>query len=537
MLGSSARTTSGPCWPAATRASSRPRSPSWTSSPTRATWPTWTRSRAIRGCASSAATSAIRRCSRAVVPGHDVVLNFAAETHVDRSIAGAADFVAANVVGRAGAAAGLPGRRRAPGGPGVHRRGVRQHRGRLVGRGRAARAELPVRGGEGRRRPDGPGLRPDPRAERQHHPLLQQLRAIPVPGEGHPAVRDQPAGRADRCRCTATAATSATGSTWTTTAGASSWCSSRARRPAIYHINGDAELTNLELTRAILDSCGAGWDMVHAGAGPEGPRPALLAGRLRRCGPSATRRGSPFADGLAATVRWYAENRDWWEPLKQRAAAVGRGPETAGQGGRLDEPVAGHRGAAGCSAGIWSAVLERRGGGRDRRCPAADLDITDAGCGARRAGPLAAGGAWSTARPGPRWTTLRPARTTRSGSTGEAVAGLAAACAARGTALVQLSTRLRVRRAGPASRTRRTSPPAPRTAYGRTKLAGERAVLEQPGLAGYVVRTAWLYGAHGPSFVGHDDQEGTRSRRRSTWWTTSVASPPGRWTWRTASTP
>jgi dTDP-4-dehydrorhamnose reductase len=26
-------------------------------------------------------------------------------------------------------------------------------------------------------------------------------------------------------------------------------------------------------------------------------------------------------------------------------------------------------------------------------------------------------------------------------------------------------------------------------------------VLEQPGLAGYVVRTAWLYGAHGPSFV------------------------------------
>src|SRR5260221_5224531 len=34
-----------------------------------------------------------------VVPGHDVVVNFAAETHVDRSIAGAADFMAANVAG------------------------------------------------------------------------------------------------------------------------------------------------------------------------------------------------------------------------------------------------------------------------------------------------------------------------------------------------------------------------------------------------------------------------------------------------------
>ena len=30
---------------------------------------------------------------------HDIVLNFAAETHVDRSIAGASDFVAANVAG------------------------------------------------------------------------------------------------------------------------------------------------------------------------------------------------------------------------------------------------------------------------------------------------------------------------------------------------------------------------------------------------------------------------------------------------------
>ena len=34
-----------------------------------------------------------------VLPGHDAVINFAAETHVDRSIAGAAEFVTANVTG------------------------------------------------------------------------------------------------------------------------------------------------------------------------------------------------------------------------------------------------------------------------------------------------------------------------------------------------------------------------------------------------------------------------------------------------------
>ena len=32
----------------------------------------------------------------------------------------------------------------------------------------------------------------------------------------------------------------------------------------------------------------------------------------------------PFEDGLRATVEWYARNRDWWEPLKERAPV----PET-----------------------------------------------------------------------------------------------------------------------------------------------------------------------------------------------------------------
>ena len=45
-----------------------------------------------------------------------------------------------------------------------------------------------------------------------------------------------------------------------------------------------------------------------------------------------------------------------------------------------------------------------------------------------------------------------------------------------------------------------TDAPAPRTVYGASKLAGERAILSVLPEA-VVLRIAWLYGAGGPSFV------------------------------------
>jgi len=41
----------------------------------------------------------------------------------------------------------------------------------------------------------------------------------------------------------------------------------------------------------------------------------------------------------------------------------------------------------------------------------------------------------------------------------------------------------------------------PKSAYGRTKLAGEITIRETLPLDHYIVRTAWLYGEHGPNFI------------------------------------
>ena len=79
-------------------------------------------------------------------------------------------------------------------------------------------------------------------------------------------------------------------------------------------------------------------------------------------------------------------------------------------------------------------------------------------------------------------------------------ANLARACEAARARMVHVSTDYVF--AGDATRPyAEDAPLAPRSAYGRTKAAGEWAVRTYLPGASWVVRTAWLYGAHGPNFV------------------------------------
>jgi dTDP-glucose 4,6-dehydratase len=107
----------------------------------------------------------------------------------------------------------------------------------------------------------------------------------------------------------------------------------------IYNIGPGTPMTNLELTATLLRLCGAGWDSVMRVTDRKGHdlRYSLDSTKIR------TRLGFlpevPFETGIAEVVRWYRDNRWWWEPAKKQRAAgpltqPGSAPVRSGAHGR-----------------------------------------------------------------------------------------------------------------------------------------------------------------------------------------------------------
>jgi dTDP-glucose 4,6-dehydratase len=256
---------------------------------------------------------------RALMPGHDAIVHFAAESHVDRSIASAIPFVTTNVLGTqvlldAAKAAGV---------------------GRFV---HVSTDEVYGSIAEGSWTEDW-SLAPNSpyaaskagsdllalAAHRTHGldvvvtrcsnnygpyqfpekviPLfvtnLLDGRKVPLYGDGG-NVRDW-LHVEDHCRGIQLAL-------------------EKGRAGEIYHIGGGTELTNKELTGRLLDACGAGWDMVEPVADRKGHdrRYSLDITKIREELGYAPQ--IALDEGLATTVAWYRDNRAWWEPLKERTA-------------------------------------------------------------------------------------------------------------------------------------------------------------------------------------------------------------------------
>ncbi|MFH8933675.1 dTDP-glucose 4,6-dehydratase [Streptomyces griseosporeus] len=92
----------------------------------------------------------------------------------------------------------------------------------------------------------------------------------------------------------------------------------QGRPGEIYNLGGGTELSNRELTALLLDALGCGWDMVEHVTDRKGHdlRYSVDWSKARRELGYRPRRD--LTSGLAETVAWYREHRDWWEPLKAR---------------------------------------------------------------------------------------------------------------------------------------------------------------------------------------------------------------------------
>ncbi|POM27121.1 dTDP-glucose 4,6-dehydratase [Actinomadura rubteroloni] len=250
-----------------------------------------------------------------VVPGHDAVVNFAAESHVDRSIEDASVFVRTNTLGvetlmRACLDAGVPRivqvstdevygsaddgtafGEDAPPRPSSPYAAAKAG-GDLVALAYARTHGLPVsvtRCGN----TYGPYQYPEKLIPLFVTNLLQG-RPVPLYGDGR-NVRQ-----------------------WTHVedhARAVQLVAERGEPGAVHHIVGTTSLSNRDLTARLLELCDAPPDMVRYVPDRKGHdlRYRLSGDRLRRLGYAPA---VPFERGLAATVRWYADHTDWWKAAR-----------------------------------------------------------------------------------------------------------------------------------------------------------------------------------------------------------------------------
>lgn len=263
--------------------------------------------------------------------GHDAVVNFAAETHVDRSIDGPADFLTTNVVG---AGAVFEAARR----HGVERClhiSTDEVYGSIPAPGTfretdplapnspysAAKASADLLARAYRHTYDYPIL--VTRTANNFGPYQYPEKVIPLFVTN--LMRDRPVplyGDGSNVRDWTYVVDNAEAQ-WTVL--------TRGEPGEVYNVGAGNEMTNRQLTDAILARFGAGEERIeHV---PDRPghdqRYSVDTTRIRELGWTPRHN---FDEALDATVRWYRDNAWWWEPLLDGGAADRRGlqPEAAG---------------------------------------------------------------------------------------------------------------------------------------------------------------------------------------------------------------
>jgi dTDP-glucose 4,6-dehydratase len=91
----------------------------------------------------------------------------------------------------------------------------------------------------------------------------------------------------------------------------------KGRPGEIYHIGGGTEQSNLDLTAHLLSACGADWSRVRTVPDRKAHDRRYALNSTKIAGELGWRPRIPFPNGIAETVAWYRDNRSWWEPLRR----------------------------------------------------------------------------------------------------------------------------------------------------------------------------------------------------------------------------
>jgi len=91
------------------------------------------------------------------------------------------------------------------------------------------------------------------------------------------------------------------------------------RAGEVYNIGGGTELTNLELTERLLSAFGVGDELVERVEDRKAHDRRYSVDITKISDELGYRPLMSFDEGLASTIEWYRSNRSWWEPLRERA--------------------------------------------------------------------------------------------------------------------------------------------------------------------------------------------------------------------------
>ena len=90
----------------------------------------------------------------------------------------------------------------------------------------------------------------------------------------------------------------------------------RGRAGEIYNIGGGTEMTNRELTERLLEATGRDSSFVRPVTDRKGHDRRYSVDTTKITRELGYLPRTSFSDGLAATVAWYRDNPGWWRPLK-----------------------------------------------------------------------------------------------------------------------------------------------------------------------------------------------------------------------------